>query len=154
MSTAFYYLKENLIRNRFDVSIQLRRNKRVPRQEPTAGVGGGEASRMENQNNQYACLGLTIPTLLQLISQCDRETEMGVALRLRVVQASPLVELSPAPIIGIGKEKDPSASYMQAHTIGNYALACCNVLRDDEASLRMPHRPVACRSVSISYFSS
>ncbi|RVE41956.1 hypothetical protein evm_013396 [Chilo suppressalis] len=43
----------------------------------------------------------------------------------------------------IGKDKDPSASYMQAHTIGNYALACCNVLRDDEASLRMPHRPVA-----------
>ncbi|GBP86136.1 RNA-directed DNA polymerase from mobile element jockey [Eumeta japonica] len=49
----------------------------------------------------------------------------------------------PAPIIGIGKEKDPSASYMQAHTIGNYALACCNVLRDDEASLRMPHLFIA-----------
>ncbi|KAF9799098.1 hypothetical protein SFRURICE_008608 [Spodoptera frugiperda] len=47
----------------------------------------------------------------------------------------------PAPIIGIGKEQDPSASYMQAHTVGNYALACCKVLRDDEASFCKPHRP-------------
>uniref|UniRef100_A0A2H1WPY5 SFRICE_004646 n=1 Tax=Spodoptera frugiperda TaxID=7108 RepID=A0A2H1WPY5_SPOFR len=44
-----------------------------------------------------------------------------------------------APIIGIGTG---SFAILHANThCGNYALACCKVLRDDEAPFCMLHRP-------------
>lgn len=50
--------------------------------------------------------------------------------------------IRPVLIIGISKQKkDPSHPHMEADTIGNYVLACCNVLWDDEAFLNMPRYP-------------